>query len=153
MWVFFIPFLLSGVCIYNKMSALFNNRHECRAFLDGINPLYTNMTITSRLRITISPLRLHATSSVQIPNSTSFQTLLPMVRMRPLDLFSASSVDLHDASYSNILCNNLRVRLSPILRKYPSPFKRPSMYPSISKCNGKSCNCCEHVQRLLSLHL
>ena len=33
MWVFFVPFLLSeGVCIYNKMSALFNNRYEGRAF-------------------------------------------------------------------------------------------------------------------------
>ena len=33
MWVFFVSFLLSeGVCIYNKISALFNNRYECRAF-------------------------------------------------------------------------------------------------------------------------
>ena len=45
--------------------------------------------------------------------------------------------------------NNLRVRLSkiksPVLRKYLNPFKRPSMYPSISKCNAKSCNCCQHL--------
>ena len=47
------------------------------------------------------------------------------------------------------LHNNLRVRLSPIkspvLHKYLNPFKRPSMYPSISKCNAKSCNCCQHL--------
>ena len=98
-----IPLLLSeGVCIYNKISALFNNRYECRAFLD---PQYTNMTITNRLRNTISPLRLHSVSSVRIPNSThSFQNLLPgrMVRMRPLTLFSASSVNLrgaHDTTF------------------------------------------------------
>ena len=69
--------------------------------------------------------------------------------MRPLNLFSASSVDLHGASNTNILRYNLRVRLSPIkspvLNKNPKPFKRPSMYPSISKCNVKSCNCCEHL--------
>ena len=107
------------------------------------------MTITNRLRITISPLRLHAVSSVQIPNSThSFRTLLPTVRIRPLNLFSASSVDLHGASNTNILRNKLRVRLSsiksPVLRKFQNPFKRPSIYPSISKCNAKSCNCYEH---------
>ena len=80
MWVFFVPFLLSeGVCIYNKMYDLFNKRYECRALLDGINPLNTNMTITNRLRITISPRRLHAASSVRFPTSThSFQTLLPV---------------------------------------------------------------------------
>ena len=108
------------------------------------------MTITNRVKITISPLRLHAASSVRIPTSTySFRTLLPTVRIRPLNLFSASSVDLHGASNTNALRNNLRVRLSPIkspvLRKYLNPFKRPSMYPSISKCNAKSCNCCQHL--------
>ena len=110
------------------MSALFNNRYECRTFLDGINPLYTNMTITNRLRITISPLRLHAASST-VPNSThSFLTLLTMVRMGPLNLFSASSVDLHGTSNTNIFRNNLRVRLSPIklpvLRKKSKSFQK-----------------------------
>ena len=91
----------------------FNSRYEC--FLDGINPLYPNMTITNRLRISISPLRLYAASSVRIPTSThSFRTLLRTVRMRPLNLFSASSVDLHGASNTNILGKNLQVRLSPI---------------------------------------
>ena len=116
----FIPFLLSeGVCIYNKISDLFNDRYECRTFLDGINLLYTNMTTTNRLRITISPLRLHAASAVRIPTSThSFRFLLGKneVRMRPLNLFSASSVDLHCATNTNIIRINLRVRLSPIIR-------------------------------------
>ena len=127
---------------FNKMSALFNNRYECHPFLHGINSLYTNMTITNRLSITISHLRIHAASSVRIPNSThSFQTLLPTVRTRPLNLFLTSSVDRHGAYNTNILRNNLRVKLSPIkspvLRKYQNPFKRPSVYPSISKCNAK----------------
>ena len=108
------------------------------------------MTITNRLKITISPLRLHAASSVRIPNSThSFRTLLPTVRIRPLNLFSASSVDLHGPSNTYVLLNNLRIRLfpikSPVLRKYLNPFKRPGTYPSISKCNTKSCNCCQHL--------
>ena len=108
------------------------------------------MTITNRVKITISPLRLHAASSVRIPTSAhSFRILLPILRIRPLNLFSASSVDLHSASNTNVLRNNLRVRLSPIkspvLRKYLNPFKKPSMYPSISKCNAKSCNFCQHL--------
>ena len=111
--------------------------------------MHTNMTITYRVKITIYPLRLHAASSVRIPTSThSFRTLLPIVRIRPINLFSASCVDLHGASNTNVLRNNLRVRLSPIkspvLRKYLNPFK-PSMYPSISKCNANSCNCCQHL--------
>ena len=103
-----------------------------------------------RVKITISPLRLHAASSVRIPTSTpSIRNSLPTVKIRPLNLISASSVNLYGASNSYVLCNNLRVRLShiksPVLRKYLNPFKRPSMYPSISKCNAKSCNCCQHL--------
>ena len=114
------------------------------------HPIHTNMTITNRVQNTISPLRLHAASSVRILTSTnSFRTLLPTVRIRPLYLFSASSVDLNGASNTNVLRNNLRVRLSPIkspiLRNYLNPFKRPSMHPSISKCNAKSINCCQHL--------
>ena len=65
------------------------------------------MTITNRVKITISPLRLHAASSVRIPTPThSFRTFLPTVRIRPLNLFSASSVDLHGAYNTNVLRNN-----------------------------------------------
>ena len=34
---------------------------------------------------------------------------------------------------------------SPILLKYKNPYKRNSMYPNISKCNAKSCTCCNHL--------
>ena len=43
----------------------------------------------------------------------------------------------------------LRINLSPLKLpdycKYSNPFKRPGMYPSISKCNAKRCNCCKHL--------
>ena len=43
--------------------------------------------------------------------------------------------------------NHLRLfpNKSPILLKYKNPYKRNSMYPNISKCNAKSCNCCNHL--------
>ena len=68
---------------------------------------------------------------------------------RPLNLLSASSVNLHGLADTSIFHNNLRVMLSPlkspVLRKYSNPFKRPGMYPSISKCNAKRCNSCMHL--------
>ena len=108
------------------------------------------MTITNRLKITLTPLRLHSASSVRIPNSiNNFRTLILTVRLRPLNLLSASSVNLHGLANTSIFHNNLRVMLSPlkspVLRKYSNPFKRPGMYPSISKCNAKRCNCCMHL--------
>ena len=98
----------------------------------------------------LTPLRLHAASTVRIPHSTnSFQNLVPTVRVTPLNLFSASTVELHGASNSNMFRNNLQIRLSPlkshILRKYANPFKRPGLYLRISKCNVKKCNCCNHL--------
>ena len=100
------------------------------------------MTFTNRLKITLTPLRLHSASSVRIPNSiNNFRTLIPAVRLRPWNLLSASSVNLHGLANTGIFHNNLRVMLSPlkspVLRKYSNPFKRPEMYPSISKCNAK----------------
>ena len=88
--------------------------------------------------------------SVRIPNSiNNFRTLIPALRLRPLNLLSASSVNLHGLANTSIFHNNLRVMLSPlkspVLRKYSNPFKRPGMYPSISKCNAKRCNCCMHL--------
>ena len=72
-----------------------------------------------------------------------------MVWNSPLNLSSASSVNLHGLANTSIFHNNLRVMLSPlkssVLRKYSNPFKRPGMYPSISKCNAKRCNCCMHL--------
>ena len=108
------------------------------------------MTITNRLKITLTPLRLHSASSLRIPNSiNNFRTLIPALRLRPLNLLSASSVNLHGSANTSIFHNNLRVMLSPlkspVLRKYSNPFKRPGMYPSILKCNAKRCNCCMHL--------
>ena len=56
------------------------------------------MTNTKKLRITLTSFRLHA-ASVRISHSTnSFQNLLPTVRVTPLHLFSASTVNLHGVS-------------------------------------------------------
>ena len=70
------------------------------------------------------------TSSVRIPNSiNNFRTLIPVLRLRPLNLSSASSVNLHGLANTSIFHNNLRVMLSPlksqVLLKYSNPFKRP----------------------------
>ena len=60
-----------------------------------------------------------------------------------------SSIKLYGASNYNIFSNHLRIRLSPIkspiLLKYKNPYKRNNMYPNISKCNAKSCTCCNHL--------
>ena len=37
---------------------------------------------------------------------------------------------------------------SPIIRKYSKPFnefKKRGMYPNVSKCNAKRCDCCTHL--------
>ena len=119
------------------------------------------MTITKRLGITLAPLRLHAASTVRIPHSTNiFQNLLLTVRVTPLNLFSASTVNLHGASNSNMFRNNLQIRLSPlkspILRKYANPFKIPGLYPSILYLSAMSRSApvaIIYALRLLSLHL
>ena len=103
-----------------------------------------------RINISISPLRLHSASSVQIPSSTrKFNTMLPSIKIRPLNILSASSVNLHDITNSCVFHNNLRIRLpplkSPILHKYTDSFIRCGMYHSISKCNAKRCKCCKHL--------
>ena len=102
MWDFlYDPFYQKMTAFTNKCNFIYDS-YECHSFLDGIDgitPIHTNMAITNRVKITISPFRLHAASSVRIPTSThSFRSLLPTVRIRPLNLFSASSGDLHGAS-------------------------------------------------------
>ena len=108
------------------------------------------MSITNRLKITTSPIRLNSASSLQTPHSTArFNSLLPTVNVSPLKLYSVSSINLYGASNYNIFRNHLRIGLYPIesltLLKYKNPYKRNSMYPSISKCNAKSCICCSHL--------
>ena len=120
------------------------------ALLDGITTLHTTMAITNRLKITLTPFRLHSASSVRIPNSiNNLRTSIPAVRLIQLSLLSSSSVNLHGLANTSIFHNNLRVMLSPlkspVLRKCSNPFKRPGMYPIISKCNAKTCNCCMHL--------
>ena len=117
------------------------------------------MTITNRLRITLTPLRLHSASSVRIPDFiNNFRTLIPAVSLRPFNLLSASSVNLHGLANISIFHNNLRVLLSPLkspaLRKYSNPFKRSGMYPSISKAMPRGVTVvCIYVPILPSLHL
>ena len=73
------------------------------------------MSITNRLKITISPIWLHSASSLQIPCSTArFNSLLPTVKVSHLKLHSVSSINLYGASNYNIFRNHLRIRLSPI---------------------------------------
>ena len=105
------------------------------------------MSVTNRLKITISSIRLHSASSLQILRSTArFNSLLPVVKVSPLKLHSVSYINLYGASNYNILRNHLRIRLSPIkFLKYKNLYKRNSMYPNISKCNAKSCICCNHL--------
>ena len=80
-----------------------------------VTTLHITMTVTNRLKITLTPLRLHSASSLRIPNSiNNFRTLIPALRLRPLNLLSASSVNLHGLADTSIFHNNLRVMLSPL---------------------------------------
>ena len=119
------------------------------AFLLTVSQLYNRMSITNRIKLTISPLRLHSASSVRIPQSiNNFRTMLPSVLVRSINLFSAASVNFSGAGNTNMFKNNLRIRLSLLkspIRKYTNPFKRSGMYPSISKCNAKRFRCCSHL--------
>ena len=88
--------------------------------------------------------------SVPIPHSTSsFRTMMPSVMIRPLNLFSAASVNFNGAGSTYMFNKTLWVQSSPIkspiLRKYTRPFKRSGMYPSISKCSVKRCKYCKHL--------
>ena len=57
------------------------------------------MSIMNRLKYTISPIRLHSASSLQIPRTTArFNSLLLTVKVSPLNLNSISSINLYGAS-------------------------------------------------------
>ena len=108
------------------------------------------MSITNRLSINLTPIRLHSVSSVRIPHSVNdFKSFLSFVRIRPSNLYFTSKINLHGLSNFNILRNNSFIRLSPtrspIRQKYSNPFKRPGMYPNVSKCNANRCNCCVYL--------
>ena len=60
--------------------------------------------------------KLHSASSVQILSSTrKFNTMLPFMKIRPLNILSASSVNLHGITNSNDFHSNLRIRLVCLL--------------------------------------
>ena len=108
------------------------------------------MSITNSLTISLTPVRLHSVSSIRIPHSIrNFRNLIPSVKLQPSYLGSASSINLHGLNNASIFHKCLGIKSSPlkshVLRKYSNPFKRPGMYPSISKCNAKRRNCCKHV--------
>ena len=141
------------------MLYLFYNRYECRASFGSINSILPTMTITKSLGITLTPLRLHAASTVRIPRSTNnFQNLLPTVKVTPLN--SASTVNLHGASNSNMFRNNLQIRLcplkSPILRKYTVLIRSRDLECTLvflSAMPRSATVAIIYALRLLSLHL
>ena len=116
--------------LFASLLITYNSRYEYCFLSDGITFYTTNyMSITKRLKITISPIRLHSASSLQIPSSTAkFNSLLPTVNVSHLKLHSVSSINLYGASNYNIFRNHLRIRLSPIKSpihlKYKNPYKR-----------------------------
>ena len=97
---------------------------------------------------------LNSVSSVHIPqNFTRFNTLQPTVRLKQLNLGSASSFHVPSLSLSSCFHNGPRVILSPlrssIIRKTRvnnlSDRRRCRVYPKINKCNTKNCSCCRHL--------
>ena len=76
-------------------------------------------------------------------------TILPSIKIRPLNILSATSLNLHGITNSNVFHNNPRITLYPlksnILHKYTYLFKRCGMNPSISECNVKRCKCSKHL--------
>ena len=75
------------------------NRDSCPI----MQTAYTLIFNKGKVNISISPLRLHYASSVQIPSSTrKFNTMLPSIKIRPLNILSASSVNLHGITNSNV---------------------------------------------------
>ena len=136
--------------LFASLLTAYSSRYEYCFLSNGITSYNKQLYITNRLKITISPIRLHSASSLQISRSTArFNSLLPTVNVSPLKLHSVSSINLYGASNYNIFSDHLRIRLSPIkspiLLKYKNPYKRNSMYPNISKCNAISCTCCNHL--------
>ena len=104
--------------------------------------------LTTKRKTIISRRRVQPASSVRIPQNIG-RSLLPTINITPLKLSSVSSIRRNGASNCNIFHNSLRIRLSPvqspIILECKNPDKRRSLYPSISKCNVKSCICCSHL--------
>ena len=118
--------------------------------------------ITNRFKITISPNRLHSSSSLQRGFPVLLLDLSPCYLHHDVavtserrcvfagyKLHSASLINSLGASNDNIFWNRRRIRLSPIkssvLKKYKNSYKRSSIYFTISNRNAKSCICCKHL--------
>ena len=104
------------------------------------------MNSLKTVKILLSPLRLHSSSSIQVPQSTNkYNSMLPPVYVSPLKLHSATKINLHGVSDSAHLKVRLSPLKSPVLRNSRSKYRRSVVYPSISKCNAKRCSCCKHL--------
>ena len=73
------------------------------------------MNSLKAVKILLSPLWLHSTSSIQIPQSTyRYNSLLPSVYISSLKLHLVTKINLHGVSDSDLFRNHLKVRLSPL---------------------------------------
>ena len=97
---------------------------------------------------------MHSVSTVQIPkNVTSFALLQPSVRIKPLNLQSASSFHVPSISINKCFYNGPKVVISPLKSSIQrlSSFnkrtlhKRHRLPPRILKCNAKRCMCCNNL--------
>ena len=103
-------------------------------------------------KINIEPIKMHSVSSIQIPNSlNSFTSLQPVVRVKKLQLFSATTVNVPSISINKCFYNGPKIILSPLKSNYsnrlnPINLRSPHwhrMHHSITKCGFKNCKCCK----------
>ena len=67
------------------------------------------MNSLETVKIILSPLRLHSTSSIQIPQSTNrYNSMLSSVYVLPLKFHSATKINLHGVSDSALFRNHLK---------------------------------------------
>ena len=100
--------------------------------------------------ISITALRMHSASTVQIPQHTmDFNHLQPSVCLKRLNLHSASSFHVPSLSSNQNFQYRPTMMLSPIqrnalvkMRNFP---RRRRVYPEIEKCNAKRCLCCKYL--------
>ena len=100
-----------------------------------------------------SPIRMQSVSSLTIPNNiTNLPSLQPVVRLRSLNLHSASSFRVPSISINKCFNNGPKVVLSPLKINRLCPpnsnhisFKTRRLYPNISKCDSKRCKCCKNI--------
>ena len=110
-------------------------------------------TITRAKTIITSPIRIHSASSSQLPKIiTNASSLQPVVRLKLINLHSASSIRIPSNSINKCFYNGPRVVLSPLKNarlgssKFRHiPFKTHRLYPNITKCNSKRCKCCKYI--------